>query len=112
MVMLPPRIVHAIGRKAFGQVILVFERIRGTWLRGDEHGYLLRLLVGQASRSEIRHRVPDNAGQREAASRAGAVVPRIGAPERPWFLVADHHALSVRAMARRAAFVENRFPPR
>src|SRR4029453_4195924 len=107
MVMLPPRIVHAIGRKAFGQVILVFERIRGTWLRGDEHGYLLRLLVGQASRIEIRHRVPDNAGQREDASRAGAVVPRIGAPERPWFLVSDHHAFSVPPMPPRGAFFTN-----
>ena len=102
-------VVDRVGRNLRADVVPLLERIARPRLRVDERGDLLRFLVGQAARIQIRHRVADDAGQRVDARRAGAVVPRSGAPQRTGLLVADLHALTVGAVAGRAPLGVDRF---
>src|SRR5205809_4625469 len=97
------RVIDRVDRNFRARIVALLERIARPRLGVDERGDLLRLLVGEAPRTQIRHRVPDDPRQRVNARRAGAVVPRVGTPQRTGLLVADLHALAVGAMTRGAA---------
>src|SRR4051812_25472431 len=88
-------VVDGVGRDLAADVVARLERIDRPGFCRDERGHVLRLVVRQAARVQVRHRVADDAGQRVDARRAGAVVPRAIAPERTGLLVADLHALAV-----------------
>src|SRR5439155_991857 len=102
-------IVDGVGRHLRPRVVPILERKDRPRLRRDVGGHLLRLFVAEAAGRQVRHRVANDAGQRVDARCAGAVVPRLGPPERSRLLVADLHALSVDAVARGAALGVDRF---
>src|SRR6185295_8764601 len=108
MTTLGPRVVDGVRRQFLRTIIPFLEREHRSGLRVDERRQLLRVLVGHVARVEIRHGIADHAGERVDARRAGAVVPRPRSPERPGFLVADLHALSVGPMTGRATIAVDR----
>lgn len=68
-------VVDAVDRKLFGPIVLIFERIRGARFRVDERGYLLSFFIRQTGGGKVRHRIPDDPGQRINPGSAGAVIP-------------------------------------
>src|SRR6185369_12339577 len=101
------RVIDAVCGNFFCQVILLLEWKRGARLRVDERGHQLRLFVGQAAGIEVRHRVANDACERIHARGAGAVIPRVGPPQRARLLVADRDALPVDSMTARASLFED-----
>src|SRR2546425_2764809 len=101
--------VNGVAWKFFGQVVGLLVWKHRTRFRVDERRDLLRFLVGEASRIQVRHRVSDNPRERVDARGARTVVPRIGPPQRSGLLVADRDALAVCTVTVRAALEKNRF---
>src|SRR5262249_48892706 len=76
-----PGVVDRVDGNLPAGIVAALVGVDGTGLGRDERRDVLRVLVGQAARIEIRHRVADNPGQRVDARGARAVVPRIGPPQ-------------------------------
>src|SRR5262245_13400302 len=95
-------IVDGVDRHLGGRVVQMLVGIDRPRLGRDVRGDVLSVFVAQAAGVQIGHRVADDAGKCVHARRAGAVVPGRVAPQGTGLLVADLHALSVRAVARRA----------